>query len=70
MASEITLETLRDEIGALRIELRGDLIRLEAKIDGKPSLMAMFSAVLIVVFGMFCVVGTTVGVLASLHLFG
>jgi hypothetical protein len=48
-------------------ELRIDIVRLEAKIDSKPSLMAMFTAVVVVVFGMFGVVGSTI---ATLHIIG
>jgi hypothetical protein len=62
--ADITLDTLHADLTALR----GDLIRLEAKIDGKPSLMAMFTAVVIVVFGMTGIIGTTIAVLANLHL--
>lgn len=74
--AEISLDTLHHDLTALRTEMRTelqtvrtDLIRLEAKIDSKPSLMAMFTGIIIVVFGMSSVIGTTVAVLASLHLF-
>jgi hypothetical protein len=66
--ADITLETLHTDLVALRSEIKIDLVRLEAKIDGKPSLMAMFTAVLIVVFGMASIIGTTIAVLANLHL--
>lgn len=67
----ITLETLHADLVALRTEttaLRIDMIRLEAKIDSKPSLMAMFTAVLITVFGMAGVIASTVATLNALHL--
>jgi hypothetical protein len=58
-----TLETLHADLVALRT----DMVRLEAKIDSKPSLMAMFTAVVIVVFGMAGVIASTVTTLNSLH---
>jgi hypothetical protein len=63
--AEVTLDTLHDDIMAIRI----DIIRLEAKIDSKPSIMAMFTGIFIVVFGMASVIGTTISVLAALHVF-
>ncbi|HEY2541298.1 MAG TPA: hypothetical protein VGI28_17650 [Stellaceae bacterium] len=66
--ADITLVTLHDELNALRIELRVDLIRLEAKIDSKPSLMAMFTGIVIVVFGMAGVIASTIAILTNLHL--
>ena len=60
--SSITLESLHADL----VGLRTDIIRLEAKIDGKPSLMAMFSAVLITVFGMAGVIASTIGTLHTL----
>ena len=64
-----TLESLHDDITALRQEIRIDLVRLEAKIDSKPSLMAMFTGIVVVVFGMAGVVASTVAVLHSLNFF-
>lgn len=64
MMAEITLASLHNDIQALRL----DLVRLEAKIDTKPSLMAMFTAVIVVVFGMFGVVASTITALNTLHL--
>ena len=64
-----TLESLHDDITALRQEIRIDLVRLEAKIDSKPSLMAMFTGIVVVVFGMAGVVASTVVVLHSLNFF-
>lgn len=66
--AEITLASLHDDIQALRQDMRIDLVRLEAKIDTKPSLMAMFTAVIVVVFGMFGVVASTIAALNSIHL--
>lgn len=60
----ITLETLHADL----IALRTDMIRLEAKIDSKPSLMAMFTGIVVVVFGMAGVIASTVATLSSLHL--
>jgi hypothetical protein len=67
--TEVTLDTLHNDLLAMRTELRIDIIRLEAKIDSKPSIMAMFTGIIIVVFGMVSVVGTAIGVLAALHVF-
>ena len=60
----ITLETLHTDLVALRT----DMIRLEAKIDSKPSLMAMFTGIVVVVFGMAGVIASTVTTLSALHL--
>lgn len=62
--AEITLASLHNDIQALRL----DLVRLEAKIDTKPSLMVMFTVVIVVVFGMFGVIASTLVTLNSLHL--
>jgi hypothetical protein len=50
--------------------LRIDLVRLEAKIDSKPSLMAMFTGIVVVVFGMAGVIASTVATLHSLKFIG
>jgi hypothetical protein len=63
----ITLENLHADIVALGQELRHDIVRLEAKIDSKPSLMAMFTGIVVVVFGMAGVIASTI---ASLHSLG
>jgi hypothetical protein len=62
------LNSLREELTAFRHEVKTDLIRLEAKIDGKPSLMAMFTGIIIVVFGMAGVIASTIGTLHTLGL--
>ena len=59
----ITLESLHNDL----LQIRHDIVRLEAKIDSKPSLMAMFTGIVVVVFGMAGVVASTI---ASLHSFG
>jgi hypothetical protein len=56
----VTLESLHSDLAALRNELRLDFIRLEAKIDSKPSLMAMFTGIVVVVFGMAGVIASTI----------
>jgi hypothetical protein len=61
--AEITLETVHDDL----VHMHQDIIRLEAKIDGKPSLMAMFTGIVIVVFGMAGVIASTIATLAALH---
>lgn len=73
----ITLDSLHADLVAMRAGISGisgdinsirhDLVRLEAKIDGKPSLMAMFTGIVVVVFGMAGVIGTTVAILAETH---
>lgn len=65
--STITLESLHDDLVRLREELRHDIVRLETKIDSKPSLMAMFTGIVVVVFGMAGVIASTI---ASLHSLG
>ena len=59
-------ETLRAEIAALRNDMRVDFVRLEAKIDSKPSLMAMFTGIVVVVFGMAGVIASTITALHTL----
>jgi len=66
--ADITLDNLHDELIAFRNEVKADFIRLEAKIDGKPSLMAMFTGIIIVVFGMAGVIASTIGTLHTLGL--
>ena len=57
-----SLDSLRDDIALLRL----DIVRLESKIDSKPSLMAMFTGIVVVVFGMAGIVASTVSVLNAL----
>jgi len=64
--ADITLDNLHDELMAFRNEVKADFIRLEAKIDGKPSLMAMFTGIIVVVFGMAGVIASTIGTLHTL----
>jgi hypothetical protein len=66
----VTLESLHDELNQFRTELRVDLVRLEAKIDSKPSLMAMFTGIVVVVFGMAGVIASTVATLHTLKFIG
>ena len=61
-------QSLSSEITALRHELRLDIVRLEAKIDSKPSLMAMFTGIVVVVFGMAGVIASTIASLNALGL--
>jgi hypothetical protein len=67
--TELTLEMLHAELAPIKadiIGLRHDMVRLEAKIDSKPSLMAMFTGIVIVVFGMAGVIASTVAILHAL----
>jgi hypothetical protein len=61
---------LRDEMRRGLGELRMDIIRLEAKIDTKPGLMAMFTAILVTIFGMAAVIASTVAALHTLGFIG
>jgi hypothetical protein len=58
---------IRDEFRDSREQIRHDIVRLEAKIDSKPSLMAMFTGIVIVVFGMAGVIASTI---SALHILG
>jgi hypothetical protein len=60
--NDVTIQSLHAAIVALRL----DIGRLEAKIDSKPSLMAMFTGIVVVVFGMAGVIASTVAVLHTL----
>lgn len=60
------IASLRDAIRDLRADLRVDISRLEAKIDSKPGLMAMFTGIVVVVFGMAGVIASTVTILHTL----
>jgi hypothetical protein len=70
MPNGITLDSLHNDILALRTDvggIRNDIVRLEAKIDSKPSLMAMFTGIFVVVFGIAGVIASTI---ATLHTLG
>ena len=58
----ITLESLHNDL----VAIRHDIVRLESKIDSKPSLMAMFTGIIIVVFGMAGMIASTVTTLHAL----
>ena len=66
--NEIVL--LREEMRRGFEELRIDIVRLEAKIDSKPGLMAMLTAILVTVFGMAGVIASTVATLHTLGFIG
>jgi hypothetical protein len=59
-------ETLRDELRAMR----RDLDRLEVKLDDKPSIAALYQAVVVLMFGIGTVVTSTVVVLKNVGLMG
>jgi hypothetical protein len=61
--SDISLDNLHDDI----VALRHDIVRLETKVDSKPGLMAMFTGIVVVVFGMAGVIASTI---TSLHSLG
>jgi hypothetical protein len=64
------LAGLRTEIAALLHELHLDFERLEAKIDSKPSIAALYLAVVTLIFGIGAVVTATVVVLKNVGLMG
>lgn len=67
--SELTLNDLHAGLAPIRADIEGvrrDIVRLEAKIDSKPSLMAMFTGIVVVVFGMAGVIASTVAILHTL----
>lgn len=67
--SDLPFDALRGDLGTIRASvdaMRLDIVRLEAKVDSKPSLMAMFTGIVVVVFGMAGIIGTTVATLNSL----
>jgi hypothetical protein len=61
---------LRTEIAALRHELHLDFVRLEAKIDSKPSIAALYQAVVVLMFWIDTVITATVVVLKNTGLMG
>lgn len=64
--ADITLDNLHDELMAFRTEVKIDLVRLESKIDSKPSLIAMFTGIIVVVLGLATVIASTIGILHTL----
>jgi hypothetical protein len=65
----LTLADLHAELAPVRADvaaLRLDMVRLEAKVDSKPGLVAMFGAVMVVVLGFASVAASTVAVLHTL----
>jgi hypothetical protein len=64
MAEQLTRTDLTEALQDLCL----DIVRLEAKIDTKPSLMAMFTGIVVVVFGMAGVVASTIATIHSLGL--
>jgi hypothetical protein len=60
--SSVTLESLHNDI----VGLRHDIVRLEAKVDSKPSLMAMFTGIVVVVLGLAGVIASTITTLHTL----
>lgn len=71
---DASMTPLRQELGAIRLEfrreieqalipLRHDIVRLEAKIDSKPGIVMMFTAILLTVFGLLGVVASSVATL-------
>jgi len=65
----VTIETVHAALVGLHedlVGLRGDIWRLEVKIDGMPSLATMWIGVFVLVFGMAGVAAATVAILYTL----
>ena len=62
MVSGVTLESLHDDL----VALRRDIERLEAKIDEKPSRWVMFTALAVTVLVMVAAVGGALAILDAL----
>ena len=60
--AEITLEHVHEDL----VALRHDIVRLEAKIDSKPSVTTMWMGIFFVVFGMLGIIASTVTTLNAL----
>jgi hypothetical protein len=66
---KVDITALRAELAPIKadiIGLRHDMVRLEAKIDSKPSSLAMFTGIFVTVFGMAGVIASTIAVLHTL----
>jgi len=60
-------ETLRAELLALRADVHRHFTQVEAKLDTKPGLMAMFASIAVTTFGIAGMIASTI---ASLHSLG
>jgi hypothetical protein len=63
-------EILRADLLALRTEIDRRFAEIEAKLDAKPSIAALYQAVVTLMFGIGAVVTSTVVVLKNIGLMG
>jgi hypothetical protein len=61
-------ETLRDELRALRHEMDVRFAKMESKLDDKPSIVALYQAVVVLMFGIGTVITSAVVVLKNIGL--
>lgn len=67
--SDLSFDAIRAELSMIHANVKAmrlDIVRLEAKIDSKPSLMSMFTGIVVMVFGMVGIITTTIATLNSL----
>ena len=62
------LVSLRGEVAGLRVVMDRKFAQVEAKLDNKPSVFALYQAVVVMMFGLAGVVASTVVVLNSVGL--
>jgi hypothetical protein len=63
-------ETLRADLLGLRADVDRHFAEVEAKLDAKPSIAALYQAVVTLMFGIGAVVTSTVVVLKNIGLMG
>jgi hypothetical protein len=61
-------ETLRDELRALRHGMDVRFAKVEAKLDDKPNIAALYQAVVVLMFGIGTIITSTVVVLKNIGL--
>jgi hypothetical protein len=63
-------EILRADLLAIRTEIDRRFAEIEAKLDAKPSIAALYQAVVTLMFGIGAIVAATVSVLKNVGLMG
>ena len=66
--TESEFATLRRDIVGLRNDMDRQFAQVEAKLDAKPSVFALYQAVVVMMFGFAAVIASTVVVLNNLGL--
>lgn len=61
-------ETLRADLQALRADVDRHFAEVEAKLDAKPSIVALYQAVVTLMFGIGAIVTSTVVILNNIGL--